>query len=92
MGTGNRRIQSASRAAIKPKANEVLRRLFVKQVADLNEVKAFRSGGMSLFVVICCGNLQKEIPMLARLLCRTLSVDVSLAGAKHGLVCHRLRH
>lgn len=49
--------------AIKRKANEVLRRLFVKQLATLNEVNAFRTGGMSLFVVICYGNLQKEIPM-----------------------------
>lgn len=51
--------------AIKRKANEVLRRLFVKQLATLNEVNAFRTGGMSLFVVICYGNLQKEIPMYA---------------------------
>lgn len=49
--------------AIKRKANEVLRRLFVKQLATLNEVNAFCSEGMSLFVVICYGNLQKEIPM-----------------------------
>lgn len=79
------------RTAIKRKANEVLRRLFVKQLATLNEVNAFPTGGMSLFVVICYGNLQKEIPMYVRLL-TTLLLDVSLANAKHGLVSALKRH
>lgn len=70
----------------------LLRRLFVKQLATLNEVNAFRTGGMSLFVVICYGNLQKEIPMFVLLFTALLLLDVSLAMAKHGLVSESKRH